>query len=798
MARRRSKRSNRNRPEPPRGRGSGREDTSSGTRRFGRPARHIAALATFVLLIGTFWAIRSVDQTANDRIRIDPGGATGHNLLMITVDTLRADHVGCYGYQNVATPVIDRLAERGVRFAQAVTCVPMTLPSHASIMTGKYPPSHGVRDNGAFRLAAEQKTLAEILAQRGFKTAAFVAAFVLDSRYGLEQGFSHYDDNLTLRHRLPTPQATAHPERPADVVVDAAIAWFTEQRGVLDNDRFFVWVHLYDPHLPYAPPQPFLQQYKDRRYDGEIAFVDFQIGRLLDALEGMNRLEQTVTVLVGDHGEGLGEHGEPTHRHLIYESTMHVPMILSCPGVVDPGVVDGHVVSIVDLMPTVLELLGVPVPPECDGQSLLGVGLDADRAVYLETLSPRLNEGWAPLFGLRRLRDKYIEAPTPEYYNLQDDPHETRNLLARAPDQADDLRAMLEELMATFPAADATAAITPTAEEIKRLAALGYVTGTGAGERYDPNLDPKVMILDFDERLRGIHLMDTGQPLDAIEIFQSLLRGSTHCAELWSLLATARRRLGDLEEATVSARRAVEISPWDAKHWCALASIYFAAKNPKEARVCLTEAERVDPAHGRIYVLRGRQAIKRGDYEQAIELFATAAQRDPVRATAQANALRGQVYRTLGRIDEAEQAFDSALQHDPRNGTALLGMSRILTGRGDNTKAIGLLQLLIQGQPEFIEGGRLMGRLYFETGQPDIAVTILRVVLQHDPNDADAHYQISRVFASRAQINSAFHHLEKAAALEAIDLKSLRTDPAFASILDHPRLAAIEKSQNEK
>ncbi|MHC4773857.1 MAG: sulfatase, partial [Planctomycetota bacterium] len=426
-----------------------------------------------VALIGTGLAVRHWARPRPGQPLIaKPGAARGKNLLLITLDTLRADRLGCYGYDLAETPVIDRLADEGVRFAHAVSAVPMTLPAHCTIMTGLYPPTHGVRDNGLFRLAGEHATLAELLQQHDYETAAFLAAFVLDARYGLDQGFNHYDDDLTLRHRLPTPTAPHNPQRPADAVVDAALAWLNAHDAGEADRPYFLWVHLFDPHLPYTPPEPFRSRYADRPYDGEVAFVDEQVGRLIATVEALGLADRTVTVLVGDHGEGLGDHGEDTHRHLVYESTMRVPLIIHAPGIVSPGlVIDEAAVGIVDLMPTILDLLGLDAVESCDGRSALAGGLDPERVLYIETLSPQLNDGWAPLYGLRRVADKYIDAPGPEYYDLTADPAELNNLWPEGPEAARGLAARLEDMLAAFPSASDAASVTPSPEEIRQLEA---------------------------------------------------------------------------------------------------------------------------------------------------------------------------------------------------------------------------------------------------------------------------------------------------------------------------------------
>ncbi len=723
----------------------------------------------------------------------------GHNVLLITLDTLRADHLGCYGYDRVETPVIDGLAAGGMRIAQVAAAVPMTLPAHATIMTGLYPPRHGVRDNGTFRLTPEQETLAEILRRNGYATASFIAAFVLDARYGLDQGFDRYDDDLTLEYRLPTPNAPSNPDRPANVVVDAALEWLQTHQQSDRDAPFFAWVHLFDPHQPYAPPEPFRSRYADRPYDGEIAFMDAQIGRLLDGLRSLGVADKTLVVVVGDHGEGLGDHGEATHRQLIYESTMHVPLVFHCPGVVDAGaVMDRSVAATVDVMPTILDLLGMPSPRVLDGHSLVSVSSDSTRAVYMETLSTQLNDGWAPLFGVRDLRGKYIEAPTPEFYDLITDPNESTSLLASREDDVERLADALEALTATFPGDTGSATVTPTDEEIQRLAALGYVVGSGSAGDARSQLDPKIMIRSVEERLQGIHLMQRGRPHEAIAIFERLIEQSAGGAsDTWSSLANCQMMIGKTDDAVRSGRRSVELAPRKPERWCALAKQYLELGNDPEAEVCLAEAERLDSGYGQVHMIRARHAFSRNRYGESERHCRKAIEQDPVRSAAEGNAFIGIIRRFEGDVDRAATSFELALTHDPRNGEALFGLAGILAERNEKTRAIELCQLLIEGQSEFLAGGRLMGRLYFEIGRTDIAVSILRTVIQKNPSDQLAHLHLARVFAALGQTEASAHHIERAAALGKIDFGVLWGDAIFAPVLDDPRVRSLDGSRQD-
>jgi choline-sulfatase len=383
-------------------------------------------------------------------------------VVIITLDTTRADRLPAYGYMDVSLPALDRLAAEGIVFGQATSVGALTLPAHASLFTGLLPPAHGVRENADPPLATDHVTLAEMLEDQGFRTAAFVGAVVLNADRGLAQGFGHYSD---VGPRDGEPERK---QRRADEVVDEATRWL---EGVGD-DRFFLWAHLYDPHRPYDPPPPFRSM--PDPYMGEIAFADSQIGRLVEALERRALLDRTIVIVVGDHGESLGDHGERDHGIFVYESVLRVPFILRAPAVA-PGRV-GEVVRLTDVMPTVLDLLDIEAPPG-DGVSLVelihgrSTGLDLD--VYAESVYPQ-RFGWSPLFALRRGPYKFIDAPRPELYDLDADPFEQRNVYALYPAVADALREDVREIQRrTAPAAEARMPV--SAETRQALAALGYL-----------------------------------------------------------------------------------------------------------------------------------------------------------------------------------------------------------------------------------------------------------------------------------------------------------------------------------
>ncbi|UCE60056.1 MAG: sulfatase-like hydrolase/transferase [Phycisphaerales bacterium] len=561
---------------------------------------------------------------------VKSGAAAGYNVLVITLDTTRADHLGCYGAENAETPFLDGIAENGIVYADAVTPVPVTLPSHAAMFTGLYPPNNGVRNNGTFDLKQEYVTLAEVLKRSGYETAAFIAAFVLAARTGINQGFDTFDDEVD-----PTGAEKGHDfinERNATAVTDSAVRWFRNRKA---TKPFFAWVHYFDPHQPYLPPEPYASRFPRDPYAAEIAYADEQVGRLMTTVRELGYADRTIFLVLGDHGEGLDEHGEKTHAMLVYDSVMHVPLILSCPGIFQgPHVVDDVVVSTVDVFPTVLDLLGVPYIGPCDGISLLA-GLDRERVVYVETMVPYLDMSWAALFGLRRHQDKYILAPRQEYYDLRNDPKELTNLFVDPPGLAatarDELVAMLDEMLARWPAPEEVAGLAKVLdpETIARLESLGYI---GGGDT-DPNvgkLDPKDMMPALNKILTAKALSGEGKNEEALALLNEVLPEVPESRKLLSQLAHVYLALELEEEAEDVLRRALVISPGP-KNLALLAQILIPRGEYEEAEEYIKQALALDPNAGAAYMARGDLALYRQQFDDARSLYLYAGKVDPYR-----------------------------------------------------------------------------------------------------------------------------------------------------------------------
>ncbi|RMH62073.1 MAG: tetratricopeptide repeat protein, partial [Bacteroidetes bacterium] len=480
---------------------------------------------------------------AADKLPTPRGSLAGANVVLVTLDTTRADRLGCYGNQHIRTPNLDDLAARGVLFKHALAPNPSTLPSHASILTGLYPFHHGARANGIFQLADKQTTLAELLSQAGYATAAFLSATVLDSRYGLAQGFGHYDDDMSEGRELLWLGGL---ERTGDKTTDHALKWL---RGNADQ-KFFMWVHLYDPHSPTTPPEPYASEYAELPYDGEIAFVDEQVGRLLFELDKLGLTDNTLVVVVGDHGEGLGQHKEWSHGFMLYDATLQVPMIMAC-GSRMKGVHIDQTVSSADVTPTVLSLLGLDVPNGLDGVDLAS-SVPSERALYFDNLEGLSEWGLAPLLGVYMAPFKYIWGPQPELYDLSTDPFETRDVIQTQAQTATRLKTQLQSFFGQDLAAAAFAAPTQqlSSDELHKLQALGYA-GAGLGNQppTTPLPDPKThmdLVLRVEMALmRG----DQGSPADAAAALEKLAAKHPDVLAVYRNLGDVYRQMGEYEKA---------------------------------------------------------------------------------------------------------------------------------------------------------------------------------------------------------------------------------------------------------
>src|SRR5450755_705271 len=487
------------------------------------------------------------------------------NVVLITIDTLRPDHLGCYGYQSIKTPNIDALAADGTSFDRAFTVVPVTLPSHSSMLTGTYPMLSGMHDFSANKLSPQQPTMASVLKQAGYATGAVIAAAVLDGKFGLNQGFDFYYDHFDFS-RLSESNLDEM-ERPGNVVADQALDWL----GKNSQKKFFLWMHLYDPHFPYNPPEPYRAEYAGRLYDGEIAFADAQVGRLVRFLKEKGLYQNTVIVLTGDHGEGLGEHGEKTHGFFIYNATMHVPLIIRLPAAAAGQTVE-DLVSLVDLMPTVLGAVGVEVPAQVQGKSLLarvrgsdGQAIEHERTVYGETFLPRIHFNWSELRGSENTKYHFIDAPKPELYDVAKDPGETHNLLGEKKAVGEEMRAKLVAMIRDYSAGKELAEKTGLDPALmERLKSLGYAAFSGGS---DPTIssrnlpDPKDRISTYEDFSDAMAASQHGRFQESIEKLKTMIKTEPNSVPAHYMQGLNYYRLKMFPEAVDELQKTVQLSP---------------------------------------------------------------------------------------------------------------------------------------------------------------------------------------------------------------------------------------------
>jgi choline-sulfatase len=541
------------------------------------------------------------------------------SVLLVTLDTTRADHLGCYGAKGAATPAIDAVAARGVRFEQALAPTPLTFPSHATILTGRVPRRHGVRDNALFRLRPDVPVLAESFRKAGHGTAAFVSAAVLDGDLGLARGFQVYDDTLG------DAALGEEPERRGDRTTDAALAWLGKVEG-----PFFLWVHLYDPHAPYAPPEPY-----KRSYAGEIAFVDAQVGRLVAAASA--RSKDLLVALAGDHGESLGEHGEDTHGIFLYQATQRVPLVVAGPRVPAARVVR-ETVGLVDLAPSIAEWAEIPLPVGTDGVSLAGAlagkGAPLRRDVEMESFFPLFSYGWAPLRALVRGGLKFVDAPRTELYDLSKDPAEKRNVrTARRNDALALSRALAARVEGDAPSPEA---MDPAlAEHAQRIASLGYVGGSAAIETAEA-IDPKDGIVWIADLTAGRNALAAKRPADGIAPLSRLVARNPSNMPALMTLASCFQQAGRLDDAIGVHRRALALYPKSAVTWKNLGGALAERKKPDEARAAFEKALELAPDDPEALHELSRLAFERSDFVAAERYLARELAVRPTAATARA------------------------------------------------------------------------------------------------------------------------------------------------------------------
>jgi arylsulfatase A-like enzyme/Tfp pilus assembly protein PilF len=713
------------------------------------------------------------------------------NLLLITLDTTRADRIHAYGFDGVDTPNLDRLAREGVLFEQAVSPAPLTLPAHSSIFTGMFPPAHGVRDNGGFFLDDRQTTLAERLQSRGFTTGGFVGAYVLDHKWGVAQGFQTYVDDFDLSKYQSLSLGSV--DRPGNEVADHAIAWL----DAVGSKRFFGWVHFYDAHSPYDPPEPFKSRYAGHPYVAEIAFVDSQVGRLLAYLDAHHLADRTVVVVAGDHGESLGEHGEGTHGFFVYQATLHVPLLIRAPYDLMAGRRVADTVRSIDILPTALELLGVNTPEHLDAASLVPLMTGAKRelglAAYSEAIYPRFHFGWSDLRALTAGRYKFVAAPRPELYDLQQDPAESRNLYTERQALGD---RMNQELIALEQRMSATAAAPKAAVEVDpdaraRLAALGYV-GTFVSALAPDRAglaDPKDKIQLFNlmtqARETARHDKESDEGLHALE---RVVAQDPNVIDAWFMLGNEYYRRRQFTRAIDQFKRALALKPDYDLVVINMANAYRALGRDQEAMVGYRRFMELDPKNAQIRYEAAQILIDGGKLDEARQELTQALALEPTLAAAR-NAL-GVLALRRGDLAGAEREIRAAIDERADVRLAHFNLALLAEQRGDLPRAIAEYQQELALHANSYKAAFNLGRLYEGAGDREGQVRELRRAIDINPGFAEGHLFLAKAYLDREQ------HLDEAAELAR---KGIALDPRgeFAP-LGHYVLADVFGRQGKR
>ena len=613
------------------------------------------------------------------------------NVVFITIDTLRADHLGCYGYKPIKTPNIDALAAESFQFGRAYTPVPVTLPAHTAIFTGTYPTLSGMHDFSGNKLSSKQTTLAAVLKQQGYVTGAVLGSAVLDSRFGLNQGFDFYYDHFDF-NRLQESNLEEM-ERPGNIVADTALDWLAKN----SQSKFFLWMHLYDPHYPYRPPAPYSEQYKDRLYDGEIAFADAQVGRLISFLKSKGLYRNTLIVLTGDHGESLGEHGEKTHGFFIYNATLHVPVLIHLPASTAHKMVT-ELVSLTDLMPTVLQELKVDIPAQVQGQSLLPLLTEKNdsRSLYAETFLPLLHFNWSELRSVETDKYHFIQSPKPELYDLTADPAETHNLYSEKKAVAGELQSRLNTLVRQYSAdqelAEKTGLDPALMERLKSLGYAGFSGGNTSTTNSSSLPDPKDRIEVYELISDAIAESQHGDYQPSTEKLLAALKTEPNSVPVHYLLGLNYYRLREFPKAVEELQRVLQLSP---------------------------------------------------DYELAAFQL-------------------GLAYARTGEFDQAIVALKKALELDSTNFSAAYNLGAAYLKKEMVPEAAAAFRQSISVNPDYAPAHRALGQILLYQGQADESLVELRRAAELEPRDPETHAALAKALAAKGMNAEADEEMRKA------------------------------------
>lgn len=624
-----------------------------------------------------------------------------YNVLLITIDTLRFDRVGIYSDKYVKTPNIDKLAEKSFRFTRGFAHNPVTLPSHTNIITGTTPLFHGISDNSGFALDDRFLTIAEHLKSNNYETGAFIGAFPLDSRFGLDQGFDTYDDNYGTHNDLEL----FFVERKAEKVIDPALKWIEKTEG-----KWFCWVHLFDPHQPYIPPSPYDSEYSNDLYSGEVAYTDVSLGKLFDSLKATGNYENTMIIFTADHGEALGEKGEKTHSYFAYNNTIHIPYIIKVPG--SPGGEITKNVAHIDIFPTMCDLLDINIPDHIQGDSLVGMmnGEDTkDKYIYFESLTPYLNRDWAPLRGFVRGNDKFIDQPIREFYNLSDDMPEERNLIGEK--NSGNLKYELNKLISGLSSEDKlerAGKLDPEAQ--KKLKSLGYFSGTTTKKKkvYTEKDDLKTLLPLQTKMLNSLALYQDGDVPGAIRDLKEIIDASPSYTIIYSHLAKIYKETGQIALSVSILEKGLEKNPGEPFLLSKL-GIFLVEKGEYKRAIDILEQSVILLKHDpESFNYLGVAYYRNGNFEKAMDNYKRSLELDTNYAS---------VYNNIGSLflshfqstkdsrsyENAIINFNKAIDIDGKLYSALNGRGAAKYFNGDYSGAISDWKKSISAKSDFID-----------------------------------------------------------------------------------------------
>ena len=721
------------------------------------------------------------------------------NIILFTIDTLRADHLECYGYDRVKTPNINRLASEGILFEHNIVQAPLTLPSHSSIFTGTHPLYHGIRDNGGFYLEEKHITLAEVLKTNGYSTGAFVGAFVLDSRWGLDQGFDYYYDNFDLTKYKSISLDSV--QRRGDEVLAEACKWLEKNY----QDKFFAWIHLYDPHTPYNPPEPYKTQYKGRHfglYDGEIAYVDLLMGNFRNFMEEKNLLDKTLIIFTSDHGESLGEHKESAHGFFIYDSDIRVPLIIRFPENKFQGSVITNQVRSIDIMPTILNMLGGRSPESVQGESMLPLilGKQGGEALsaYSETYWPRYHYGWSELKSLRKDQYKFIDAPKPELYDILEDPGELNNLVNKKAALGHEMKRELEALIDRYSAEGIEEAGPKKIDNdsLVKLQALGYIGSFRASSKQkgEKLADPKDRIELYNE-IKVAQFLFTEEKMDQAEKkIKDVLNKDPSVLEARYILGNIYSKQKKYDEAIEEYKKALEVDPeyYDSIFGIALA--YKKSGKDDEAIVGFKRLIDIDPKDTKPLLHLGDIYEEQGELDEAMRYLKSAVTIDPEAPVFHNNL--GAVYLKKKMYDMAEKEIKAALSIERSIPllNAHFNLALLHETRGDFDLAVVEYKKEQETSPFNYKPDFNLGLLYAKAKELEKAIKEFKSCIEKDEEFAGAY-----VFLAKAYMDSGKDINEAAnLALKGLGLKpDLRTNILAHFILAdiYNRLGKYQESQ---